>query len=200
MRQFACAPYAVFGLLLLTPAFGVAADPAPVPSSAPLPAMQLEPGLVFYDQHGRVVKADALLGKPTLLYFGYTFCPEVCPTTLAAMTQWMKMLGPDADRVNFVFVTIDPQRDTPKALRQFLSDFDPRIRGLTGSQTAIDTVTGAFQVYVKKVAFSGGDYAMDHSTSAFLLDKTGRFVEAFKYNVPNSQAVSQIRYMLQVYG
>jgi protein SCO1/2 len=174
-----------------------AALAAPQPGPA---TMQLGGQIALIDQAGRPFSSRQLFGKPTVLYFGYTFCPEICPTTLASMTLWMKMLGRDAGRANFAFVTIDPERDHPEALKRFLHDFDPRIIGLTGSPAAIGEITRSFGVYAKKVVFESGDYAMDHSTSAYLLDKTGRFVEAFKYNVSAHQAVAQIRYMVNVYG
>ncbi len=171
------------------------AAPKPPPGE-----MKLDETLRLIDQNGRPVSGRDLIGKPTLLYFGYVFCPEICPTTLASMTQWMQMLGQAADRINFAFVTIDPARDTPKALKAFLSDFDPRIRGLTGSPGEIDRIAKAFHVYVKKTTVASGDYVMDHSTSAYLLDKAGFFVEAFNYNVAPAQAVGQLQYMLHVYG
>jgi protein SCO1/2 len=177
-----------------------AADPALAGPKPPPGEMKLDETLRLIDQNDRPVSGRDLIGKPSLLYFGYVFCPEICPTTLANMTQWMKLLGPDADRMTFAFVTIDPARDTPRALKAFLGDFDPRIRGLTGSQGEIDRIAKAFYVYVKKTRVASGDYVMDHSTSTYLLDKAGYFVEGFNYNVSPAQAVGQIRYLLHTYG
>jgi protein SCO1/2 len=183
---------------------GLGALAAYAPASAgpkpPPGEMKLDETARLLDQNGRPVSGRDLIGKPTLLYFGYVFCPEICPTTLASMGQWMKRLGRDADRVNFVFVTIDPERDTPRALKRFLSDFDPRIKGLTGTPDNIGKLVRAFHVYVEKVPVASGDYVMDHSTSAYLLDKAGYFVEAFNYNVATAQAVWQILYVLHTYG
>ena len=85
------------------------------------------------DENGQTVTDQDVITEPTLLYFGYTFCPEVCPTTLAELTRWIRELGPDADRLNYVFVTVDPQRDTVKLMHDYVSSFDPRLRGFTGT-------------------------------------------------------------------
>jgi protein SCO1 len=85
------------------------------------------------DDRGAQVSEAALKGKPTVMYFGYTFCPEVCPTTLTDLSHWMQMLGADADKLNYVFVTVDPERDTPKVMHEYVSAFDARIRGFTGT-------------------------------------------------------------------
>ena len=93
------------------------------------------------DDTGVQVSEADLKGKSTVMYFGYTFCPEVCPTTLTDLVQWMQMIGRDADRLNYVFVTVDPERDTPKVMHDYVSAFDPRIRGLTGTSEQIAKVT-----------------------------------------------------------
>lgn len=149
------------------------------------------------DQNGRTVTNRDLLGKPTAMYFGFTYCPEACPTTLAHLTAWMSALGPAADRLNVVFVTIDPARDRPAQLKAYLSSFDPRIRGLTGTEAQVNKVAAEYHVYHRKVALSGGDYTVDHSTAIYLMDAKGRFVEPIGYDAPPAAALASLRRLLR---
>ena len=127
------------------------------------------------DDTGAQVTDAALKGRPTVMYFGYTFCPEVCPTTLTELAQWMRMLGPDADKLNYVFVTVDPERDTPKVMHDYVSAFDPRIRGFTGTPDQIAKVTSEYRVYYKRIPTSDGGYAIDHTAGLYLMDPKVRF-------------------------
>jgi len=148
------------------------------------------------DQEGRTVTDRDLLGKPTAIFFGFTYCPEICPTTLANMTRWMAALGPDADRLNVVFVSVDPERDTPAQLKLFLSSFDPRIRGLTGAPDAIAATAKAYRVFYQRVPLAGGGYTMDHTTAVYLFDRRGRFVEPIGYGGPPEQGLRQLKALL----
>ena len=130
------------------------------------------------DQNGKTVTAANFKGQPTLVFFGYTHCPDVCPTTLDSLSQTLKALGPDR-RATALFITLDPSRDTPAVMKDYLSSFDPRIVGLTGSQSAIDDVAHAYRVYAKKVPTGDGDYTVDHTGVVYLMDKNGAFVESF---------------------
>lgn len=149
------------------------------------------------DQNGVRVTDKDLRGKPTAVFFGFTYCPEICPTTLGLMTQWMQALGPDADKLNVVFVTVDPERDTPQQLKLFLSSFDPRIRGLTGSPDAIAQAAKAYRVFYKKVPLDGGGYTMDHSTPIYLFDARGRFVEPIGYGAPPDRGLAQLKRLIK---
>jgi protein SCO1/2 len=149
------------------------------------------------DVDGRPVTDRDLLGKPTLVYFGFTYCPEVCPTTLAAMTQWMKALGPDANKLNAVFISIDPERDTPKQLKQYLAAFDPRIRGLTGTPEQVARAAHQYLVFYQKVDLGGGNYTMDHSTTVYLMDRQGHMADVIAYQEPAADAVDTIRQALK---
>ena len=133
------------------------------------------------DQDGRTVTDADLKGKPTLIYFGYTFCPDVCPTTLLLMETAAEKLGPDGPKkVNLVFITIDPDRDTPKLMKGYVSNFGPTIEGLTGTPEQIAAVAKAYRVYYQKVpGKDGAPYLMDHSSIIYLLDRRGRFVTHF---------------------
>ena len=129
------------------------------------------------DQDGRAVTEQAFRGAPFLVFFGYTHCPDVCPTTLSDMTQVLQALGPNKP-VRAAFITVDPERDTPEALKQYLSSFDPRISGLTGSPAAVAAAEKAYRVYARKVPSTGSDYSMDHTAIVYLMDRDGRFVQA----------------------
>jgi protein SCO1/2 len=125
------------------------------------------------DQRGTTVTEAALKGHPSLLFFGYTYCPDVCPTTLADMSVWLQQLGPYGDRLKAFFVSIDPARDTQMALAEYLKAFDPRIQGLTGSQEAVDQIVKNYRVFVRRVPGQGSDYTFDHTAFVYLLDANG---------------------------
>jgi protein SCO1 len=144
------------------------------------------------DTGAQVTEAD-LKGKPTVMYFGYTFCPEVCPTTLTDLVQWMQMIGRDVDRLNYVFVTVDPERDTPKVMHDYVSAFDPRIRGLTGTSEQIAKVTKEYGVYYKRIPTSDGGYVMDHSAILYMMDPNGRFVGVIPYQEDTAKAVAKLK-------
>ena len=110
-------------------------------------------------------------GRPYLVFFGYTHCPDVCPTSLFEISEVFKALGKDADRAGALFVTVDPERDTPAVLKEYLSNFDPHLRGLTGDPAAVAAALKAYRVYAKKVPLTDGDYTMDHTAVVYLMDK-----------------------------
>lgn len=127
------------------------------------------------DGNGRVVTDASLRGRYALIYFGYTYCPDVCPTTLNALAAALVELGPKGDRVTPVFITVDPARDTPAVLKAFTAAFHPRMVGLTGSPAAIAAVAKAYAIYYKKGEVTpNGGYMMDHSSVAYLMDPDGK--------------------------
>jgi cytochrome oxidase Cu insertion factor (SCO1/SenC/PrrC family) len=135
------------------------------------------------DQNGKSFGSDRLKGKPTIIYFGYTYCPDVCPTSLLLMETAVEQLGPDAEKkVNLVFITIDPERDTPDLIKGYVSNFGPTIVGLTGSPEQIAAAAHAYRVYYQKVpSKDGGPYLMDHSSILYLLDRNERFITHFTH-------------------
>jgi protein SCO1/2 len=145
------------------------------------------------DDTGVQVSEADLKGKSTVMYFGYTFCPEVCPTTLTDLAQWMQMIGQDADRLNYVFVTVDPERDTPKVMHDYVSAFDPRIRGLTGTSEQIAKVAKEYGVYYKRIPTSDGGYVMDHSAVLYMMDPNVRFVGVIPYQEDTAKAVAKLK-------
>ena len=131
------------------------------------------------DQNGQTVTDQDMQGRPFLVFFGFTHCPDVCPTTLFDISEIFRKLGPDADRAAALFITVDPERDTSEAIKTYLSSFDPHLRGLTGNEAAIDGVIKAYRAYSKKVPDPNGGYTMDHTALVYLMDKEGRFVAPF---------------------
>jgi cytochrome oxidase Cu insertion factor (SCO1/SenC/PrrC family) len=135
------------------------------------------------DQTGRRVTEQDFLGRPMLVFFGFTFCPDICPSGLQVMAAALDRLGPKGERVLPVFITIDPERDTPAQLQSYLASFHPRLVGLTGTAAEIAAVARAYRVYYKRVKDekSSADYTMDHSTIMYLMDAKGRFVAHFSH-------------------
>src|SRR6476620_10258297 len=115
------------------------------------------------DQRGQAVTDKSMQGRPTLIFCGFTHCPDVCPTSLFEISEVLRAMGKDADRVNAVFVSVDPERDTQASMKDYLSSFDPHLKGLTGNPEAVAKVLSAYRVYSKKVPLKDGDYTMDHT-------------------------------------
>jgi protein SCO1/2 len=145
------------------------------------------------DQNGNTLTDQDLKGKPFLVFFGYTNCPDFCPTTMFEISEVLKKLGPDADRTRALFITVDPDRDTPAALKDYLSSFDPHIVALTGDQEAISAVAKAYRAYYKRVPLKEGGYTMDHLVLVYLMDKNGRFVSRFKLDRPVDASAAELR-------
>ena len=145
------------------------------------------------DQNGTTVTDGDLRGKPYLVFFGFTHCPDVCPTTLMEMSEVLDKLGPDASRVAALFITVDPERDTPAELKDYLSSFNPRVKGLTGDPAAVGQVAKSYRVYMKKVPLENGDYTMDHTALVYLMDKNGKFVAPFNLKRPPESAAADLR-------
>jgi protein SCO1/2 len=148
------------------------------------------------DQTGQTVTEQSMQGHPTLVFFGFTHCPDVCPTTLFEMSEVLKAMGKDGDRINAYYISVDPERDTQAAMKEYLSSFDPRLRGLTGSSEAIAKVLSEYRVYAKKVPLKDGDYTMDHTALIYLMDRDGKFVAPFNINrKPEDAATDLKRYL-----
>lgn len=168
----------------------------PHPATASSGTAEIGGPFRLIDQHGRSFTDADLKGKPSLVFFGFTYCPEVCPTTLTHMSAWLKALGPDANKLNVVFISIDPDRDRPAQLARYLSSFDPRIHGLTGAQAQIDKVADEYRVYHRKIPLPGGSYTMDHSAAIYGLDRNGDFSVILTYDEPDAKALAAIRSLL----
>jgi protein SCO1 len=145
------------------------------------------------DQNGRTVTEQDLKGKPFLVFFGYTNCPDFCPTTMFEISEVLKKLGPAADGTRALFITVDPERDTPAALKDYVSSFDPHIIALTGEPDAIAAVAKSYRAYYRKVPLKDGGYTMDHLVLVYLMDKEGRFVSRFKLDRPIDASAAELR-------
>ena len=145
------------------------------------------------DQDGRTVTEADFKGEPFLVFFGFTHCPDICPTALFEMSEVLRRLGSDASKANALFISVDPARDTPEKLKEYLQSFHPGITALTGSQAEIDAVTKAYKAYAKRVPLEGGDYTMDHSAIVYLMDRNGRFVAPFNLKRPADEAAADLR-------
>jgi protein SCO1 len=148
------------------------------------------------DQDGGTVTADKLQGKPTLLFFGYTHCPDICPTTLFDVSEVLRAMGKDADRVNAYFVSVDPERDSPAIIKDYLSSFDPHLKGLTGDPDAVAKTLSAYRVFARKVPAKDGDYTMDHSAMVYLMDRNGHFVAPFKLDRKPEDAAADLKHYI----
>jgi protein SCO1/2 len=148
------------------------------------------------DQNGKTVTDKDLKGKPTLIFFGYTHCPDVCPTSLFEISEVMRALGKDASRVNAVFMSVDPERDTQAIMKDYLSSFDPHLEGLSGDPAEVEKVIKSYRVYAKKIPGKDGDYTMDHTALIYLMDREGRFVSPFNLKrTPEEAAADLKRYL-----
>jgi protein SCO1 len=148
------------------------------------------------DDTGATVTDKTLFGKPYAMYFGYRYCPDVCPTTLFDLTRWIKALGADADKLNYVFVTVDPERDTPKLMHEYLSSFDSRIRGFSGTPAQIAQIAKEYRVYYKKIPTSDGGYLMNHSAIIYLMTADGKFDTVIPYQEKDTVALAKLRELI----
>ena len=144
------------------------------------------------DQNGKAITQASFLGKPTAIFFGYTHCPDACPTTLTDMTDRLQALGPDGDKFNVLFVSIDPARDTPQLLHTYMESFDPRMLAATGTPEQVEAMTKKFRVYARKVG-DGDNYTYDHSTAVYLMSAKGELVTLIEYQAKRDEAVEKMR-------
>lgn len=165
---------------------------------------QPESGIVarylLMDQRGRAVTDQDFPGRFQLISFGYTFCPDICPTTLAEMALILGKLGKQAERLQPLFVTVDPERDTPEVLRRYTAFFHPRIIGLSGSPELVRRVADHFKVRYEKHWEPGAakdKYSVDHSAGMYLLGPDGRFITKFAYASPPNEVAERIRRLME---
>jgi protein SCO1 len=150
------------------------------------------------DHHGRTFASSALAGQPYAIFFGFTYCPDMCPTTLLEMSNNLRSLGADADRLKVVFVTIDPERDTPEQLRKYLSSFDPRILALTGTNEQIAAAAKGWNAFYSKVPEDNGAYTMAHSAYVYLMDADNRLTGTLGFQESEAEQLAKLRRLLGV--
>ncbi len=148
------------------------------------------------DQDGKSFTRADLLGHPHVVYFGFTYCPDLCPTMLFELASVVQALGDKAAPLKVVFVTVDPQRDTPKVMHDYVTAFDPHFIGLTGSPDAIAAAAGAYRIYYRRIDLDDGTYTMDHTASAMLFNADGSYVDSIAYNEDAASATAKIEKLI----
>jgi len=145
------------------------------------------------DQDGKTITDADMKGHPFIVFFGFTHCPDVCPTTLYDLSQALNGLGEDAKNIPALFVTVDPERDTPEVMKRYVSNFNPDIRGVTGDPAAIQAMVKAYRGYAKKVPTEDGDYTMDHTAVVYLMGADGQFISPLNLQRPTAEVVKELR-------
>jgi protein SCO1/2 len=132
-------------------------------------------------------------GKPFMVFFGFTHCPDICPTKLFEISQVLNIVEKDKPDIAALFVSVDPERDTPDVMRRYLSSFNPRIKGLTGDQASVDAAVKTYRAYAKKVPLEDGTYTMDHTSIVYLMDGQGGFVTSLDMTKRDTEIADEIR-------
>ena len=148
------------------------------------------------DQNGKTVTDGDLRGKWSLVYFGYTHCPDACPTALNDISIALDELGPKHDAIRPVFITVDPERDTPEVLKSYVTSFDAPILALTGTPEEIAQAAKDYRVYYAKHPEAGGDYSMDHSSVIYVMDPQGRFTASFTHESTPEEIAERLKKLL----
>ncbi|MBP0439185.1 SCO family protein [Tianweitania sediminis] len=149
------------------------------------------------DQNGAPITEQAFRGQPTAIFFGFTHCPEVCPTTLFEMDGWLKSLGSEGEDIRAYFISVDPERDTPEILKNYVGNVSDRITGITGEPDKVAAMAKSFGIYWKKVPLEDGDYTLDHTASVLLLDETGDFFGTIAYGEAQDAALAKLKRLAQ---
>jgi protein SCO1/2 len=144
------------------------------------------------NQDGRTVTDREFLGRPHLVFFGFTHCPDICPTKLFEISEALRATGQKGRALRALFITVDPERDKPEVLKSYLGSFDDRIVGLTGDAEAIQNTVRAYRGFARKVPTKDGDYTMEHTALVYLMDRNGRFVGSFNLNRPPAEAAQEL--------
>ncbi|QEE12458.1 SCO family protein [Bartonella krasnovii] len=133
------------------------------------------------DSNGQTVTQADVRSKPSIIFFGFTMCPEICPTTLMNLDRWLTALGPESDKLGKWFVTVDPERDTPEVLHEYLSNFNNKIIGISGDPEKVHKMVNSFNIFAEKVPGTDGNYTYDHTAAIFLLKKGGKLAGIIPY-------------------
>ncbi len=176
---------AAFGYLYLNPGGG--SGPAAVPIGGPIR---------LTDHDGKPFDAASLAGKPYAVFFGFTHCPDACPTTLSEIARTEEEIGAPAKELTTLFITVDPERDTPAVMKEYISNFTGNTIGLSGTPEQVAEVAKAFRVYYKKVETSDGGYTMDHTAVLYLMNRKGEFADVIAYSEDHERFVTKIKKLL----
>ena len=178
----------LFGLAIL----GLAAILTLTPSGRQAAVSSVGGPFTLVAHDGRTVTEKDFFGAPHLVFFGFTHCPDVCPTKLFEISEVLGATGDRGRSLRALFITVDPERDTPEVLKSYLGSFDERLVGLTGSPQAIEGVVKAYRAYARKVPLKDGDYTMEHTSLVYLFDRRGHFVGSFNLNRPPADAAKDL--------
>ena len=189
MRMRRAATYAAIAI--------ISGAPGSPSLAAPEPLADIHTQFALQGLDGRPVTQQSYPGRWLLVYFGYTFCPDVCPTVLVSVGHALDSLGPLADRIQIVFVTVDPARDTAAHLTRYLSAFSPRIVGLRGDAQQLEAAAKQFHVYYRPRSLGDGDYAIDHSSFLYVVAPDGRLVKVLPDSIPQSRMATELKRLLQ---
>ena len=148
---------------------------------------------------GKEISEKDIMGRPHVMFFGFTHCPDICPTTLYEGSQWLKKLGADGDKVDMYFVTVDPERDTVEILSDYMSAFDHRIKGITGTSEQISNITRKWRVFAEKVK-TEDDYTVNHTATTYLMNSKGEFVRTIAYGEDNDTALQKLQKLIAEEG
>ncbi|MBL0932934.1 MAG: SCO family protein [Alphaproteobacteria bacterium] len=170
----------------------------PVPEAVPISTALSQFGGTFSipDMNGKRMTERDLAGRPSLMFFGFTYCPDVCPTTLTDISGWLDTLGEEAKDLAVYFISVDPERDTPEQLRDYLSAFDGRIMGLVGTPAETARIADAWRVVYKKVP-QGDSYVIDHTATVFMVDKSGQFAGTIDFHEQRETALAKLSRLLR---
>jgi protein SCO1/2 len=180
----------VAGLVLFTTVVFIVTGRSPAPIAMP---SAVGGPFNLVDQNAKPITDQDLKGHPFLVFFGFTHCPDVCPTTLFEVSEILRAAGPGAKDARALFITVDPERDTPAVLKDYLASFDPRVIGVTGDSEAIAAVIKSYRVYAKKVPTENGGYTMDHTAIVYLMGKDGRFIVPFNMKRRPEEAAEALK-------
>ncbi|MEN5083857.1 SCO family protein [Bosea sp. TWI1241] len=180
----------VFGAAVLAAAAVITFAPRPAQDGGSQAASVGGP-FALTTAEGKTLTDAELRGAPFLVFFGFTHCPDICPTKLFELSEVMRAAGPKGDKLKALFVTVDPERDTAETMKSYLGSFDPRIVGLTGDRPAIDAMIKNYRAYARKVPMKDGDYTMDHTALVYLMGKDGNFIGAFNIERPPAEAAQE---------
>ena len=199
MKTFRIGLWAVTGLVALALAFvAVTGFRQPAQVVETFGTADIGGPFTLTNTQGETVTRDDLIGKPHAIFFGYTYCPDVCPTTMWELGGYMRAMGERADNMEVVFVSVDPERDTPGALRDYVSAFDPRITALTGSRERIDEMVRNYRAYYKiHEPDENGDVLIDHTANVFLFDAQGNFEGTIAYQENAQTALAKLERLVE---
>lgn len=167
------------------------------PSIVELDEVKIGGPFELVDHRGDEITDAALAGRNYAVFFGFTHCPDFCPTTLLEAAGWLKTLGDDGEEIDFYFVSADPERDTPEVLSDYVNAFHPRITGITGELEDVQSMIKSYRAYAKKVPLEDGDYTIDHSVSVMLFNSKGDFKGTISYGENTETAIAKLRRLIK---